>query len=69
MPKYDYKCNICGYVEEIEHSIHEDLGGETCLGPGECDGELNKVFTSPAAHFKGQGWGAVYRNHTPKENN
>lgn len=66
MPRYDYKCDGCEEVEEIEHSMAETLDYHACRN---CEtGFLHKVFTPVPGHFKGQGWGKVYRNHAPKEN-
>lgn len=66
MPKYDYKCDSCDEVEEMEHSISEDANGVPCRFP-KCKGHLNRIIsTAPGTHFKGQGWGKIYRVHKPK---
>lgn len=66
MPKYDYRCETCGQVEEINHSMDEDYNGLECAHI-ECDGHITKMFTAPAVRFKGQGWGGVYRTYKPKK--
>lgn len=54
MPKYDYKCDGCGEVEEAEHSMSETLDYHACRN---CEtGLLHKVFTATPAVFKGGGW-------------
>ncbi len=67
MPKYDYKCSHCDEVTELEHAMTDDYNYLTCQDCGM--GTIMKSFSAPATHFKGQGWGAVYRTHKPKENN
>lgn len=74
MPRYDYKCNCCGYTTEVEHSMSEDYNGDDCLKPPydfhgvdiyDCDGEMYRVFQATPAHFKGQGWankGPTYKS-------
>lgn len=66
MPKYDYKCSFCEVVEEFTHKMDTDYNGITCTY---CNvGMWFKIFTPVATHFKGQGWGSVYRTHIPKKN-
>lgn len=72
MPKYDYKCNYCSVVIEIEHTMDETAEWDHCPrceenGDPEQGGYLHKIFRPAATHFKGQGWGKVYRKHTPKK--
>lgn len=53
MPKYDYRCDKCNVTKMRELPIaHHDLK-IFC----ECGEQMNKVFTPPAIHFKGGGWG------------
>jgi putative FmdB family regulatory protein len=68
MPKYDYKCQSCGHIEEIEHAMDENQNGAACLNPDnfDCEGSIRKVFSAVPGHFKGQGWGKTYRVHKPK---
>lgn len=62
MPKYDYKCQGCGYTEEVEHSINADtsmMALSSCWGEtyGHCSGGMRKVFSATPAVFRGTGWG------------
>lgn len=64
MPKYDYRCPLCKEVEEFEHGMMEDPRFE-CK---RCVCYMQKIVTAPAGtHFKGQGWGKLYRVHKPKD--
>lgn len=75
MPSYDYSCDKCHEIFELEHSMQETFDYTVCgnrqdLGNGdftECEGYLHKVFRPAATHFKGQGWGKVYRIHKGKD--
>jgi putative FmdB family regulatory protein len=66
VPKYDYKCDVCGGIEEIQHEMDEDYNGLDC-GLLSCDGSVKKIITAPAVQFRGQGWGGVYRTYKPKK--
>lgn len=52
MPNYDYKCDSCGYVQEVTHSIAGDYNGEECWTSccGECPGKMKRMF-SPTPHI------------------
>ncbi len=67
MPKYDYRCP-CGEEEEFQFSVHEDIPPEIlhleCAGHG----FFKRVYSVAGTHFKGQGWGKVYREYKPKKN-
>ena len=52
MPFYDYTCQACGRRIEVMHGVHE-------TGPTRCDacgGQMQRVISRPAIHFKGSGW-------------
>ena len=52
MPLYDYRCQKCGEVTEVQHRYDEP-------GPSECPhcgGELTKLISAPALQFKGSGF-------------
>lgn len=53
MPSYDYKCNKCGKVYEIIHSV---MSNELQYCEDDLT-QLDKMFTAPPVHFKGGGWG------------
>lgn len=52
MPLYEYLCNGCQRtVEVIQKFSDQDL--KTCEV---CGGDLEKLLSAPAIHFKGSGW-------------
>lgn len=52
MPLYEYLCNGCQRtVEVIQKFSDPDL--KTCEV---CGGDLEKLLSAPAIHFKGSGW-------------
>jgi putative FmdB family regulatory protein len=54
MPRYDYKCKVCGTHEIIAHGFHAD---ETHDCPTKsCKGIMSKVISPTPAHFKGSGF-------------
>ena len=54
MPRYDYKCKVCGAHEIIVHGFHADEIHEC---PTEnCSGVMAKVYSPTPAHFKGSGF-------------
>lgn len=53
MPKYDFSCLNCDTTVELEFGFNETPRPQ-CEKCGEF---LNRVYTAPAAHFKGGGWG------------
>ena len=52
MPNYDFKCNVCGVVQEV----YKEFGDDSI--PVCCQTSMNKIFSATPAHFKGGGWGA-----------
>lgn len=64
MPRYDYKCDSCGDIAEFSFSIHDDL--PVNILHLECDGNYHRLYNPTPGHFKGQGWGKVYRVHKGK---
>lgn len=61
MPRYDYKCPVCGNVEEHEHSIKEDptIICENKIPERDniiCGTEMKRVPCSTAFKLKGLGW-------------
>ena len=51
MPNYDYKCSVCGGVQEI----YKELGDS--MVPTCCSTSMEKMFSAVPAHFRGGGWG------------
>lgn len=65
MPKYEYSCTFCDNVVEVERKMSEPELIPKCYL---CESPTKRIYGVSAAHFKGQGWGGVYRNHKPKRN-
>ena len=53
MPTFDFKCNLCDGVVELR-IVEGDDPFPKCE---KCDVTLTRVYTPPAVHFKGGGWG------------
>ncbi|MFW2331702.1 MAG: FmdB family zinc ribbon protein [Nitrospinota bacterium] len=55
MPIYEYKCEKCGEIIEVNQSISaKPLKIHT--QKQNCDGPLRKLFSPNAFHLKGGGW-------------
>lgn len=54
MPRYDYKCKVCGGVQEITKSFGDDSV------PVCCQESMQQVYGATPAHFKGGGWGGSH---------
>jgi putative FmdB family regulatory protein len=52
MPLYEYQCDACSHRFEVIQKF-SDSPIETCP---KCGGEVKKLLSSPAVHFKGAGW-------------
>ena len=52
MPIYEYKCHQCGQKFEVRQRISE----EPLKVHEECGGELERLISASALHFKGSGW-------------
>src|ERR1700748_2764761 len=52
MPLYDYKCHKCGKTFEVRQRISE----EPLKTHEDCGGEVERLISAPALHFKGSGW-------------
>jgi putative FmdB family regulatory protein len=52
MPKYDYKCDACETVIEVQKSF-SDSDQEVCAI---CGLEMSKVYTPVGVTFKGSGF-------------
>jgi hypothetical protein len=50
MAKYDYRCNACGSVQEIEKPMGSDWA-PTC-----CDATMAQVYTAVPVKFNGSGF-------------
>ena len=52
MPIYEYKCHQCGQKFEVRQRISE----EPLKTHEDCGGEVERLISTPALHFKGSGW-------------
>jgi putative FmdB family regulatory protein len=52
MPIYEYKCHQCGQKFEVRQRISE----EPLKTHEGCGGEVEKLISLSALHFKGKGW-------------
>jgi hypothetical protein len=51
IPRYDFKCNICGGIQEVTMGF-----GDSTL-PVCCSESMSKIYQATPAVFKGGGWG------------
>ena len=67
MPIYDYQCDSCNDVQEVQHKMSES-GPDTCAACGK--GPMKKILSAPAFMLKGGGWYSyVYSTSTAKSGN
>jgi putative FmdB family regulatory protein len=52
MPLYEYKCHSCGKKFEVIQKFSD----EPLTRHEECGGDVEKLISAPAFHFKGTGW-------------
>lgn len=52
MPLYEYVCKSCGHRFEVIQRV-SDSPLTSC---SKCQGEVERVLSSPAIQFKGSGW-------------
>jgi len=52
MPIYEYKCHQCGQKFEVRQRISE----APLKVHADCGGEVERLISAPALHFKGTGW-------------
>jgi putative FmdB family regulatory protein len=52
MPLYEYKCLSCGKKFEVIQKFSD----EPLTKHEECGGDVEKLISAPAFHFKGTGW-------------
>lgn len=64
MPRYDYRCSVCGHEVELLHGIH-DKGPRVCPNCG-AEGSMRKAFATPAVHYKGSGWAKKDRSSSSR---
>ena len=64
MPRYDYRCSVCGHEVELLHGIH-DTGPRVCPNCG-AEGSMRKAFATPAVHYRGSGWAKKDRSSSSR---
>ena len=52
MPLYEYKCEGCGEVFEIQQKFAD----EPLTVHDKCGGRVERLISAPALQFKGSGW-------------
>ncbi len=52
MPLYEYQCHSCGKKFEVIQKFSD----EPLTKHEECGGEVERLISAPAFHFKGTGW-------------
>lgn len=52
MPIYEYKCHRCGKKFDVLQRFSDD----PLKTHEECGGEVERLISPPALHFKGGGW-------------
>jgi putative FmdB family regulatory protein len=52
MPLYEYKCHSCGRKFEVIQKFAD----EPLTKHEECGGDVERLISAPAFHFKGTGW-------------
>jgi putative FmdB family regulatory protein len=52
MPRYEYKCDGCGEVFEIQQKFAD----EPLTVHDKCGGHVERLISAPALQFKGSGW-------------
>ena len=57
MPVYLFRCEICGPDKDQEVFLEYGEASTLPWCPA-CKQHMRKVFTAPAIHFRGGGWGS-----------
>jgi putative FmdB family regulatory protein len=52
MPRYEYKCEGCGEVFEIQQKFAD----EPLTVHQKCGGRVERLISAPSLRFKGSGW-------------
>jgi putative FmdB family regulatory protein len=58
VPRYQYKCNVCGGEQEVERSIHAEADNPVC-----CQETMTRVYVSVPIRFNSSGF---YSTDNPK---
>ena len=52
MPRYEYKCEGCGEIFELQQKFAD----EPLTVHEKCGGKVERLISAPALQFKGSGW-------------
>ena len=52
MPRYEYKCEGCGEIFELQQKFAD----EPLTVHENCGGKVERIISAPALQFKGSGW-------------
>jgi putative FmdB family regulatory protein len=52
MPRYEYKCEGCGEIFELQQKFAD----EPLTVHDKCGGKVERLISAPALQFKGSGW-------------
>ena len=52
MPTYDYKCDKCNTIYQVQHQMTETVTPKCAL----CEGPMRKAFGIAAVTFNGEGF-------------
>jgi putative FmdB family regulatory protein len=52
MPRYEYKCEGCGEIFELQQKFAD----EPLTVHEKCGGKVERIISAPALQFKGSGW-------------
>lgn len=64
MPLYEYSCNSCGHEFELMR-LFSDTSTPAC--PKCAGGNVQRLLSRPAIHFKGSGWYITDSKNSAKE--
>lgn len=54
MPIYEFNCSKCELNTELQSNFKDEVKPPQC---NKCGVEMRRVYSAPAAIFKGTGWG------------
>jgi putative FmdB family regulatory protein len=52
MARYDYQCDKCNLIKEIERPITSNEQPVVC----ECGKQMCRIYSTPTIKFNGEGW-------------
>ena len=55
MPFYEFNCSKCELSTELQSSFKDEIKPPQC---NKCGADMRRVYSAPAAIFRGSGWGS-----------